>query len=225
MPMYIVVVSHHSRYAIKGFFENTREMATMVFCHSLWQECQNHGAAKQLTASHIVGWPWDTFHWMHWWIQHSHGAAARKFPDLNVLNLGLFNAIDKLQHKKPRCNVEELISAVNHTYKNLSPAVINCVFVSLQSVMEQILIHDGDNNFPMPHMGKGKTEKELGELPFQNHLSAKARRKAHRLWSQQRCSHHIKMWGEDNSDLEHKVELVPSHAAPVNLENAPPLCG
>ncbi len=116
-------------------------------------------------------------------------------PDLNVLDLGLFNAIDKLQHKKPHCNVEELIVEVKHAYEDLSPAVINRAFVLLQGVMEQIVIHNGDNNFPIPHMGKCKTEKELGELPFQHHLSLKAKRKAHRLWRQQCCSRHIEMWG------------------------------
>ncbi len=155
-------------------------------------------------------------------------------PDLNVLDLGLFNAIDKLQHKNPRRTVEELVYAVKHAYEHLAPTTINRAFVSLQCVMEQILLHDGDNNFALPHMGKSKLEKELGQLPFQHHLSPQARRKAHRMWIKQRRARHIEMWGSNDSDLEdcvevvasdNAVEVVASQADTMNLEDAPPLSG
>ena len=97
-------------------------------------------------------------------------------PDLNVLDLGLFNAIDKLQHKHPRRNVQELVVAIKHAYENLPPYIITRAFVSLQGVMEQILLNDGDNNFALPHMGKAKMEKDLGGLPLQHQLSLKSKK-------------------------------------------------
>ncbi len=36
---------------------------------------------------------------------------------------------------------------------------------------------------------------------------------------------HIAMWGEDDSDLDDKVQIVTSNAASVNLEDTPPLGG
>ncbi len=127
-------------------------------------------------------------------------------PDLNVLDLGLFNAIDKIQRKIPRCNLDELIASVQYAFDTLPPTVINRAFVSLQGVMEQIILHDGDNNFPTLHMRKRKTEKEQGDLPFQHHLSAKARRKALKLLRKRRRNCHIEMWGDDDSNLNNELE-------------------
>ena len=142
-------------------------------------------------------------------------------PDYNVLNLGLFNAIDKLQHKKPRRNIEELIGAVQYAFDTLPPDVINRAFVSFQGVLEQIILTDGSNNFAMPHMKKRQTEKKCGELPFKHHLSGFARRKAKKHLREQRKVQHIAMWGEDDSDvdnvslLEEVQETTPSDYPPL----------
>ncbi len=140
-----------------------------------------------------------------------------------MLDLGLFNAIDKMQHKNPRCNSEELIVAVKHAFDTLPPDVINRAFVSFQGVLEQIILTDGNNNFVLPHMKKRKMEKERGQLPFKHHLSAIARRKAQKLLRVQRKKQHIAMWGEDDSDVDNdslfKVVQV------TTASDYPPLAG
>jgi hypothetical protein len=37
-------------------------------------------------------------------------------PDLNVLDLGFFNAIQTLQHEKAPTNIDELVTAVEEAY-------------------------------------------------------------------------------------------------------------
>ncbi len=123
-------------------------------------------------------------------------------PELNVLDLGLFNTIDKLQHKHPRQTVDELIASVKWAFDALSSAVINRAFVSLQGVMEQIILNNGDNNFSVQHMNKRKTEKKLGELPLKHCFFDKAYRKVQRLLQKQQRIRHIEMWGCDDSDID-----------------------
>lgn len=75
-------------------------------------------------------------------------------PDLNILDLGFFRAIQALQqHVCPR-TVEELVTAVEEAYDEYPPNLVNRVFVTLQSCMQEIMKIGGGNNYKIPHRRK-----------------------------------------------------------------------
>jgi hypothetical protein len=75
-------------------------------------------------------------------------------PDFNVLDLGFFAAIQSLQYRKEINSIDELIQAVYTAFNELSRASLNNIFLTLQKVMEQALLHGGSNDFKIPHSGK-----------------------------------------------------------------------
>lgn len=54
-------------------------------------------------------------------------------PDLNVLDLGFFSAIQALQHQVCPKNVEELISAVKKYFEEYPTRKINHIFLTLHA--------------------------------------------------------------------------------------------
>ncbi|KAK8581732.1 hypothetical protein V6N12_071941 [Hibiscus sabdariffa] len=54
-------------------------------------------------------------------------------PDLNVLDLGYFRAIQFLQHQESPTTIDELVKAVEKSFNDLSPENLNNVFLTLQS--------------------------------------------------------------------------------------------
>jgi hypothetical protein len=85
-------------------------------------------------------------------------------PDLNVLDLGFFNAIQSLQQKKKTDNIEELVAAVQEAFEATHRHTLNKVFLSHQAVMEQVILNDGGNEYKLPHMGKDRLARN-SELP------------------------------------------------------------
>ncbi|WOG92956.1 hypothetical protein DCAR_0312234 [Daucus carota subsp. sativus] len=87
-------------------------------------------------------------------------------PDLNVLDLGFFNAIQSLRYKESPKTVDELVSAVEKAYEDFSPISSNHIFLTLQQVMVEIMKVRGDNNYKISHMNKARLQRE-GRLPCQ----------------------------------------------------------
>ena len=85
-------------------------------------------------------------------------------PDLNINDLGFFRVIQGLQHEKAPTTVCELVGAVLEAYEEVSDSTLNHVWLSLMGCMTEILRKDGNNNYKLPHIGKGKLER-LGQLP------------------------------------------------------------
>ena len=85
-------------------------------------------------------------------------------PDLNVLDLDYFRAIQSLQHQQAPTTIDELIAAVKQSFNDLSREKLNSVFLSLQQCMIEIMKVGGGNNYKQPHMGKEKLQRE-GLLP------------------------------------------------------------
>ena len=85
-------------------------------------------------------------------------------PDLNVLDLGFFNSIQSLQHHASCSNIGELIQRVAICYQRLEWQRLNDIFLTLQTVMNSIIEHDGRNDYKLQHMGKRRLERE-GLLP------------------------------------------------------------
>ena len=49
-------------------------------------------------------------------------------PDMNVLDLGFFNAIQSLQHTAALKNIDELIIAVKDSFDNMNHSKLNDIF-------------------------------------------------------------------------------------------------
>jgi len=85
-------------------------------------------------------------------------------PDLNVNDLGFFNA---LQASCCCCcprNAIELITMVTETFKEHPINKINRIWLTCQSMLNEVIKNAGCNQCKIPHMGKDKLERE-GRLP------------------------------------------------------------
>ncbi|KAK9748405.1 hypothetical protein RND81_02G054800 [Saponaria officinalis] len=85
-------------------------------------------------------------------------------PDLNTNDLGYFRALQSLQSAKIANTVDELVNSVMQAFNDYSPTKLNRIFLTLQSVMVEIMKAKGHNNFSIPHMGKAHLE-AIGMLP------------------------------------------------------------
>lgn len=77
-------------------------------------------------------------------------------PDLNVLDLAVFNAVQARQRKTVTRSLRELIDAVSAAYWGLPPSTLNAAFLTLQCVMNACIEDGGGNHFPLTHMLKAQ---------------------------------------------------------------------
>lgn len=85
-------------------------------------------------------------------------------PELNVLDLGFFRAIQSLQQKKVSQTIDELVNAVEMSFDEFSPIKSNHIFLTLQMCMDEIMKAKGSNRFRISHMKKKVLERQ-GQLP------------------------------------------------------------
>ncbi|XP_026451949.1 uncharacterized protein LOC113352330 [Papaver somniferum] len=85
-------------------------------------------------------------------------------PDLNVNDLGYFRSIDEHQHSEAPNTVPELVAGVEKSFREYPSYLINNVFLTLQTCMNEILKKKGDNDYYIPHMKKDHLIR-IGELP------------------------------------------------------------
>jgi len=83
---------------------------------------------------------------------------------LNICDLDFFNAIQSLQYDKAPRTIDELITAVETSFQEMSKQKLNDNFLTLQKVMETVIMHKGSNHYQLPHMNKEKLRRE-GKLP------------------------------------------------------------
>ncbi|KAL4565371.1 hypothetical protein LXL04_029463 [Taraxacum kok-saghyz] len=87
-------------------------------------------------------------------------------PDLNVLDLGFFRAIQSLQEQEVLGTIDELVHAVQTSFERMQSQQLNNVFLTLQTCMKEIIKVQGGNNYQIPHIGKDRLGRE-GNLPLQ----------------------------------------------------------
>ncbi|CAI8613497.1 unnamed protein product [Vicia faba] len=87
-------------------------------------------------------------------------------PDLNILDLGFFSAIQSLQYKEAPKTIDQLIDAVVKSFENFPSIMSNRIFVSLQLCMVEIMKVTGSNKYKIPHINKERLER-IGQLPIQ----------------------------------------------------------
>ncbi|XP_047258601.1 uncharacterized protein LOC124890827 [Capsicum annuum] len=81
-------------------------------------------------------------------------------PDLYVLDLVFFRAIQILQYQKALKNVDELVEAVERCFDEVKEKQLNHVFLTLQSCMIEVMKDSGGNNYKVPHLNKNGLERE-----------------------------------------------------------------
>ncbi|GMF55195.1 unnamed protein product [Phytophthora fragariaefolia] len=94
-------------------------------------------------------------------------------PDLNVLDLGLFTAIQARQRLKNPRIIDELIESITESYWELPPETINSAFLRLQDAMVQCIIQRGNNDFKPRHGKNAQLERE-GRPPLSIRCSDEA---------------------------------------------------
>jgi len=99
-----------------------------------------------------------------------------KSPDLNVLDLSFFRALQSYQWRSGFVNtIEELIVQVQRAYETFPPRSIDFAFLTLQCCIDDILAIHGDNDYFIRHMGKEGLLR-MGTLPTRIVASAPALR-------------------------------------------------
>ncbi|ETV83344.1 hypothetical protein H257_04095 [Aphanomyces astaci] len=85
-------------------------------------------------------------------------------PDMNVLDLGFFRAIQSLQEKKNSRLDDDIIAATERAWEDVQMRTLDSNFMTLQACMQEVIKVAGDNCYRMPHMHKAKLA-ACGRLP------------------------------------------------------------
>jgi hypothetical protein len=66
-------------------------------------------------------------------------------PDMNVVDLESFRAIQSLQHQQSMNGIDELMSATVKSFEDLEPEKLSNIFITWQQCMIEVIRHDGGN--------------------------------------------------------------------------------
>ena len=88
-----------------------------------------------------------------------------KSPDVNVLDLSFFRALQAAQWRRaPAYTIDGLIQQVNEAFAAFNPRKIDFGFITLQCCMDDILTANGNNDYKIRHIGKEALLRQ-GQLP------------------------------------------------------------
>ena len=102
-------------------------------------------------------------------------------PDTNVLDLGFFNSIQALQQSKRMQSKEDIIEATKEAFNGLHRETLEKVFLSHQAVCGEIILHEGSNEYKMPHYKKNSLKGADSLLPLSIPLKPEIALKAQTL--------------------------------------------
>lgn len=77
-------------------------------------------------------------------------------PDFNVLDLGLFRAMQSATQDHEMKNNREIVEYATKAFEEMTASSLNDSFLSLQKHMESAMLKEGGNNFKEPHVKKVK---------------------------------------------------------------------
>jgi hypothetical protein len=96
-------------------------------------------------------------------------------PDLNVLDLGVFNAIQSIKEKTFCKNLNDVVRTTLDAFENgITRMQLTNIFLTLQTTMNCIIERDGCNDYDIVHMNKARLER-LGLLPVSVRVTDVAR--------------------------------------------------
>ena len=78
---------------------------------------------------------------------------AANSPDVNLLDLGFFQAIQSFNDVAPK-NKQELIQSAQDVYTNYPRKRLNGMWLTLQIVFNQIILCNRDNDYNVEHLSK-----------------------------------------------------------------------
>ena len=97
-----------------------------------------------------------------------------KSPDLNVLDLSFFRALQSHQWRSGFANnINQLVEQVQLAFETFEPRKLDFAFLTLQHCMDDILAIHGDNNYTIRHVGKERMLAD-GTLPVRVPVSVNA---------------------------------------------------
>ena len=85
-------------------------------------------------------------------------------PDLNVLDLGFFRSIQSLTNCLSTKTLKDFIKGVQAEFAAYESSKLNRIFLTLMSVMAEILNNAGGNGYSLTHANKDRLER-LDQLP------------------------------------------------------------
>ncbi|DAZ96391.1 TPA: hypothetical protein N0F65_010758 [Lagenidium giganteum] len=81
-------------------------------------------------------------------------AQPAQSPDLNILDLGSIASIQSLQSRTTPKTIDGLVAELEKAFEETKPATLSCTFLTLQTVMHDVMANDGKNNFNPRHIQK-----------------------------------------------------------------------
>ena len=97
-------------------------------------------------------------------------------PDMNVLDLAYFRSIQSLTLETAPKNLGDLIESVEDAFHIYPVDNLDKVFITLQSVLLEVMNARGGNKYEIPHMNKDKMLRE-GTLPMALRIDGELYRK------------------------------------------------
>ena len=97
-------------------------------------------------------------------------------PDMNVLDLAYFRSIQSLTLETAPKNLSDLIESVEDAFHSYPVDNLDKVFITLQSVLMEVMNARGGNKYETPHMNKDKMLRE-GTLPMALRIDGELYRK------------------------------------------------
>ena len=86
-------------------------------------------------------------------------------PDLNILDLGFFRSLQAKYYLHNPKTALDIIKFVKQAFDDYNPRELNRIWLTHQSVVDEILRCHGGNDYTLPHLNKQKLERE-NRLPF-----------------------------------------------------------
>lgn len=90
-------------------------------------------------------------------------------PDLNALDLGYFRSLESLTDCRAPTTIKELIQGVQEEFDEYDVDKLNRIFLTLQTIMVEVMNYRGGNSYKIPHLRKERSERQ-GMLPPMIHF-------------------------------------------------------
>src|SRR4051812_4705950 len=83
---------------------------------------------------------------------------------MNALDLGHFRSLESMTDCRAPTTIKELIEGVQEEFDEYDPGKLNRIFLTLQTIMVEVMNHGGGNAYKTPHVCKERLEGQ-GMLP------------------------------------------------------------
>ena len=95
-------------------------------------------------------------------------------PDTNINDLGFFASLQSRYYLENPKSCQDIIAMVKKTFEDYPSRLLNFIWLTYMSCLNEIIVHGGSNFYKIPHMNKHKLERE-NRLPHTLNVSERAR--------------------------------------------------